>query len=83
MFKTVRLGKEGQIVAAVISTPSGSVEYTIFHIAEKRMELNCDLGDVFFHWRFNQMGEEVSLRWTELDVQETDDFGSSELLGER
>lgn len=44
---------------------SGSVECTRFHIAEKRMELKRDLGDVFFHWRFNQMGEEVSLRWTE------------------
>ncbi|CAF1744460.1 hypothetical protein Bca4012_043780 [Brassica carinata] len=44
---------------------SGSVECIRFHIAEKRMELKRDLGDVFFHWRFNQMGEEVSLRWTE------------------
>ncbi|CAH8389192.1 unnamed protein product [Eruca vesicaria subsp. sativa] len=47
-----------------IHTP-GSVECIRFHIAEKRMELKRDLGDVFFHWRFNQMGEEVSLRWTE------------------
>ncbi|KAF8109704.1 hypothetical protein N665_0093s0057 [Sinapis alba] len=44
---------------------SGSVECIRFHIAEKRMELKRDLGDVFFHWRFNQMGEEMSLRWTE------------------
>ncbi|KAJ0264789.1 AT-rich interactive domain-containing protein 2 [Hirschfeldia incana] len=44
---------------------SGSVECIRFHIAEKRMELKRELGDVFFHWRFNQMGEEVSLRWTE------------------
>ncbi|CAH2071197.1 unnamed protein product [Thlaspi arvense] len=44
---------------------SGYVECIRFHIAEKRMELKRDLGDVFFHWRFNQMGEEVSLRWSE------------------
>lgn len=44
---------------------SGSVECIRFHIAEKRMELKRDLGDVFFHWRFNKMGEEVSLRWSE------------------
>ncbi|XP_010434986.1 PREDICTED: AT-rich interactive domain-containing protein 2-like [Camelina sativa] len=44
---------------------SNSVECIRFHIAENRMELRRDLGDVFFHWRFNQMGEEVSLRWTE------------------
>jgi len=44
---------------------SGFVECTRFHIAEKRMELKRELGDDFFHWRFNQMGEEVCLRWTE------------------
>ncbi|KAG7620092.1 ELM2 domain [Arabidopsis suecica] len=44
---------------------SGFVECTRLHIAEKRMELKRELGDDFFHWRFNQMGEEVCLRWTE------------------
>lgn len=41
-----------------------SIECTRFHIAEKRMELKRELGTVFFQWRFNEMGEEVSLRWT-------------------
>ncbi|CAA7018244.1 unnamed protein product [Microthlaspi erraticum] len=44
---------------------AGSVECIRLHIAEKRMELKRELGDAFFHWRFNQMGEEVALRWTE------------------
>ncbi|XVE57918.1 hypothetical protein DITRI_Ditri04bG0128200 [Diplodiscus trichospermus] len=42
----------------------GSVECIRLHIAEKRMKLKLELGSVFYHWRFNGMGEEVSLRWT-------------------
>lgn len=42
----------------------GSVECVRFHIAEKRMKLKFDLGTLFYHWRFDQMGEEISLAWT-------------------
>ncbi|GLU05829.1 hypothetical protein SLE2022_229060 [Rubroshorea leprosula] len=42
----------------------GSVECFRFHIAEKRMKLKLELGSVFYHWRFDRMGEEVSLCWT-------------------
>ncbi|GMJ00321.1 hypothetical protein like AT4G11400 [Hibiscus trionum] len=42
----------------------GSVECIRFHIAEKRMKLKLELGSLFYHWRFDGMGEEVSLRWT-------------------
>lgn len=42
----------------------GSVECIRFHIAENRMKLKLELGPVFFHWRFDRMGEEVSLGWT-------------------
>ncbi|KAK6947802.1 ARID DNA-binding domain [Dillenia turbinata] len=42
----------------------GSVECIRFHIAEKRMILKHDLGMVFYQWRFDCMGEEVSLSWT-------------------
>lgn len=45
----------------------GSVECVRFHIAENRMKLKLELGPVFYHWRFDRMGEEVSLRWTELE----------------
>ncbi|XP_010422093.1 PREDICTED: AT-rich interactive domain-containing protein 2-like [Camelina sativa] len=48
---------------------SNSVECIRFHIAEKRVELKRDLGNVFFHWRFDRMGEEVSLRWTEREEE--------------
>ena len=42
----------------------GSVECVRFHIAEKRMKLKLDLGALFYHWRFDQMGEVISLAWT-------------------
>lgn len=42
----------------------GSVGCVRFHIAEKRMKLKLELGPLFYHWRFDHMGEEVSLRWT-------------------
>ncbi|KAJ4832986.1 hypothetical protein Tsubulata_021062 [Turnera subulata] len=42
----------------------GSVSCIHFHIAERRMKLKLELGPVFYHWRFDRMGEEVSLRWT-------------------
>ncbi|KAL5052976.1 hypothetical protein RYX36_033658 [Vicia faba] len=41
-----------------------SVDCVRFHIAENRMKLKLELGSVFYRWRFDQMGEEVSLRWT-------------------
>ncbi|CAN4077695.1 unnamed protein product [Withania somnifera] len=41
-----------------------SVECVRFHIAEKRFKLKLELGILFFRWRFNRMGEEVSLSWT-------------------
>ncbi|XP_024935075.2 AT-rich interactive domain-containing protein 2 [Ziziphus jujuba] len=42
----------------------GSVECVRFHIAEAKMKLKLQLGSVFYHWRFDRMGEEVSLQWT-------------------
>ncbi|KAJ0047547.1 hypothetical protein Pint_15135 [Pistacia integerrima] len=42
----------------------GSVECVRFHIAESRMKLKLELGSVFFYWKFDRMGEEVSVRWT-------------------
>lgn len=42
----------------------GSGECVRFHIAEARMKLKLELGSVFFSWKFNRMGEEVSLQWT-------------------
>lgn len=42
----------------------GSVGCVRFHIAEERMQLKLRLGSLFYHWRFDRMGEEVSLRWS-------------------
>lgn len=42
---------------------SGSAECVRFHIAENRYKLKISLGDLFYKWKFNQMGEEVSLSW--------------------
>ncbi|KAJ8764850.1 hypothetical protein K2173_010315 [Erythroxylum novogranatense] len=43
----------------------GSVICVRFHIAEKRMKLKIELGPLFYRWKFDHMGEEVSLRWTD------------------
>lgn len=42
----------------------GSVGCVRFHIAEERMKIKLELGLLFYRWRFDHMGEEVSLRWT-------------------
>ncbi|EEF51218.1 AT-rich interactive domain-containing protein 2 [Ricinus communis] len=42
----------------------GSVECVRFHIAENRIKLKIELGSVFYHWKFDCMGEEIALRWT-------------------
>ncbi|KAJ7944944.1 AT-rich interactive domain-containing protein [Quillaja saponaria] len=42
----------------------GSVECVRFHVAESRMKLKLELGSAFYYWRFDCMGEEVSLKWT-------------------
>lgn len=42
----------------------GSVECVRFHIAENRFKVKIELGfALFVKWKFNQMGEEVSLSW--------------------
>ncbi|XP_074304034.1 AT-rich interactive domain-containing protein 2-like [Silene latifolia] len=41
-----------------------SVECHRFHIAESRFNLRKKLGVAFYHWKFDRMGEEVSLSWT-------------------
>ncbi|CAI9094106.1 OLC1v1029780C1 [Oldenlandia corymbosa var. corymbosa] len=42
----------------------GHSECVRFHIAEKRLKLKRELGSAFYKWRFDRMGEEVSLSWT-------------------
>lgn len=42
-----------------------SVDCVRFHIAEKRYRLKLELADAFYSWKFDKMGEEVMLLWTE------------------
>ncbi|CAH9124786.1 unnamed protein product [Cuscuta epithymum] len=54
-------GREGQCDCQFPS----SVQCIRFHTAEKRYKLKLELGRLFYQWRFDRMGEEVSLSWTE------------------
>ncbi|KAL8101878.1 hypothetical protein AgCh_033685 [Apium graveolens] len=57
------IGK-GRQITCDCSVP-GSSACIRFHIAEKRLELKLALGvRLFYCWKFNRMGEEVSLSWT-------------------
>lgn len=40
-----------------------SAECVRFHIAENRLKIKIELGRLFYKWKFNQMGEEISLAW--------------------
>lgn len=42
-----------------------SVECVRFHNAERRLRVKRELGLAFKHWRFDKMGEDVRLSWTE------------------
>ncbi|KAM3684852.1 hypothetical protein ACB098_11G076800 [Castanea mollissima] len=43
----------------------GSIECVRFHIAEKRLRVKLELGSAFYRWKFDRMGEEVKISWTE------------------
>ncbi|KAJ4728252.1 AT-rich interactive domain protein [Melia azedarach] len=43
----------------------GSIECVRFHIAERRYRLKLELGSAFHNWKFDKMGEEVMLSWSE------------------
>ncbi|XP_059651378.1 AT-rich interactive domain-containing protein 1-like [Cornus florida] len=43
---------------------SGSVECVRFHVSEKRMKLELELGSAFYRWKFSEMGEKGALCWT-------------------
>lgn len=43
----------------------GSTECVRFHVAEKRVRIQLELGSAFQYWQFDRMGEVVALSWTE------------------
>lgn len=51
----------------------GSVECVRFHTAENKLKLKHELGRAFYEWKFDKMGEVVSLSWT---PQEEEKFKS-------
>ncbi|KAL4379931.1 hypothetical protein GQ457_02G000810 [Hibiscus cannabinus] len=42
-----------------------SVQCVKFHIREKRLKVKLELGSAFNKWKFDKMGEDVALAWTE------------------
>ncbi|KAJ7298275.1 hypothetical protein O6H91_Y006400 [Diphasiastrum complanatum] len=44
---------------------SGSIECIQKHVREEMMRLKLEVGEAFELWGFNEMGENVSKRWTE------------------
>ncbi|KAL8254072.1 hypothetical protein R6Q59_032293 [Mikania micrantha] len=53
-------GRQGSCGCQVIGSP----ECVRFHVAGKRARLKLELGPAFYKWKFDMMGEEVSLKWT-------------------
>ncbi|KAL5727310.1 hypothetical protein ACHQM5_000520 [Ranunculus cassubicifolius] len=58
----------------------GAVKCIRFHIAENKLRLRSELGNVFYTWRFHLMGEEVSLSWSK---EEEEKFKSTVRLNPR
>ncbi|KAL8216707.1 hypothetical protein R6Q57_023544 [Mikania cordata] len=55
----IGLGRQGSCECVF----PGSAECVRFHIAENRLKVKVELGPLFYKWKFNQMGEEISLSW--------------------
>ncbi|KAL8150420.1 hypothetical protein V2J09_020228 [Rumex salicifolius] len=47
----------------------GSVVCVRFHTAENRLKLQRELGRAFYQWKFDRMGEVVSLSWTQQEEE--------------
>ncbi|KAI3693961.1 hypothetical protein L1987_76917 [Smallanthus sonchifolius] len=54
-------GRQGSCGCRLID----SLECVRFHVARKRARLKLELGPAFAKWKFDMMGEDVSLKWTE------------------
>ncbi|XP_014496446.1 AT-rich interactive domain-containing protein 1 isoform X1 [Vigna radiata var. radiata] len=55
----------------------GSVECVRFHVGEKRSKVKMELGEAFFQWRLDMVGEEVSSSWTDEDEKKFRDVVKS------
>ncbi|KAK7374302.1 hypothetical protein VNO80_07730 [Phaseolus coccineus] len=55
----------------------GSVECVRFHVAEKRSKVKMELGEAFFQWNLDKVGEEVRSSWTDQDEKKFKDVVKS------
>ncbi|XP_027925530.1 AT-rich interactive domain-containing protein 1 isoform X3 [Vigna unguiculata] len=55
----------------------GSVECVRFHVGEKRSKVKMELGEAFFQWRLDMVGEEVRSSWTDEDEKKFKDVVKS------
>ncbi|KAK4716717.1 hypothetical protein R3W88_015055 [Solanum pinnatisectum] len=60
----------------------GSYDCVKFHISEKRRKLKIDLGSAYSEWKFDSMGEEVSLSWSREEEHKFQDIVKSNPLSE-
>ncbi|QCE02725.1 hypothetical protein DEO72_LG8g740 [Vigna unguiculata] len=51
----------------------GSIECVRFHISEKRAKVQLELGDAFYDWDFDRVGEDVRLMWTKEEEKKFED----------
>ncbi|KAL1541101.1 AT-rich interactive domain-containing protein 1-like [Salvia divinorum] len=52
----------------------GSIECVRQHVSAKRFQLKVELGPVFWKWRFDVMGEDVSKVWNQEEQRKFDDI---------
>ncbi|XP_030489982.2 AT-rich interactive domain-containing protein 1 [Cannabis sativa] len=55
----------------------GSTECVRFHIAEKKLRVKRELGSAYHLWRFHNMGEDVTVFWTEAEEKKFKNIVSS------
>lgn len=55
----------------------GSTACVRFHIAEKKLRVKRELCSAFYLWRFNKMGEEVTMYWTQAEEEKFKNIVSS------
>lgn len=60
----------------------GSYDCVKFHLSEKRRKLKIDLGSAYYQWKFDSMGEEVSLSWSREEERKFQDIVKSNPLSE-
>ncbi|XP_024996847.1 AT-rich interactive domain-containing protein 1-like isoform X2 [Cynara cardunculus var. scolymus] len=53
---------------------SGSLECIRFHVSEKRNRAKLELGSAFAKWKFDDMGENVALKWAPSEEKKFEDI---------